>query len=64
MALCDSCNMDTSDLPDMYAQSQAQGLRAYIPGKSRVPMLQLICNTFLASCAQAKSLVELQQLYL
>ena len=29
-------------------------------------MLQLICNTFLASCAQAKSSVELilQQLYL
>ena len=23
---------------------QAQGLRAYISGKSRVPMLQLICN--------------------
>ena len=24
---------------------KAQGLRAYISGKSRVPMLQLICNT-------------------
>ena len=63
----DSCNMGTSDLPDMYAQSprpQARGLRAYISGKSRVPTLQLLCNTFLASCAQAKSLVELQQLYL
>ena len=43
---------------------QARGLRAYISGKSRVPMLQLLCNTFLASCAQAKSSVELQQLYL
>ena len=43
---------------------QARGLRAYISGKSRVPMLQLLCNIFLASCAQAKSSVELQQLYL
>ena len=51
--------MGTSDLPDMYARGlQAQGLRAYILGKSQVPMLQLICNTFLASCAQAKSSVE------
>ena len=57
--------MGTSDLPDMYAQSpRAAGPRAYISGKSRVPMLQLLCNTFLASCAQAKSSVELQQLYL
>ena len=38
---------------------QAQGLRAYISGKSRVPMLQLLCNIFLASYAQAKSSVEL-----
>ena len=43
---------------------QARGLRAYISGKSRVPILQLICNTFLTSCAQAKSSVALQQLYL
>ena len=59
--------MGTTDLPDMYAQSPRaadRGLRAYISGKSRVPMLQLLCNTFLASCAQAKSSVELQQLYL
>ena len=60
IATCDSCNMGMSHLPDMYAR----GLRAYISGKSRVPMLQLICNTFLASCAQAKSPVELWQLYL
>ena len=25
---------------------KARGLRAYISGKSQVPMLQLICNTF------------------
>ena len=57
--------MGTSDLPDMYAQSpRAAGPRAYISGKSRVPVLQPLCNTFLASCAQAKSSVELQQLYL
>ena len=59
--------MGTSDLPDMFAKArgpQTQGLRAYILCKSRVPMLQLLCNTFLASCAQAKSSVELQQLHL
>ena len=38
--LCNSCNIGTSDLPDVYAQSP----RAYISGKSRVPKLQLICN--------------------
>ena len=32
--------IDMSDLPDIYAQSP----RAYISGKSLVPMLQLICN--------------------
>ena len=32
-----SCNMGTSDLLDKYAQST----RAYISGKSQVPMLQL-----------------------
>ena len=42
---------------------KARGPQAYVLGKSRVPMLQLLCNTFLASCAQAKSSVELQ-LYL
>ena len=43
---CNSCNMGTRDLPDMYARGpQARGLRAYISGKSRVHMLQVICNT-------------------
>ena len=42
---CNSCNIGTSDLPDMYAQSlRAAGPKAYISGKSQVPMLQLICN--------------------
>ena len=36
-----SCNMGMRDLPDMYAQ----GLRAYITGKSRLPMLQVRCIT-------------------
>ena len=41
-----SCNMGTRDLPDMYARSpRAAGPRAYISGKSRVYMLQVICNT-------------------
>ena len=43
--VANSCNMGTSDLSDMYVQ----GLRAYISGKSRVPLLQLICNTFSVS---------------
>ena len=38
--------MGTRDLPDMYARSpRAAGPRAYISGKSRVHMLQVICNT-------------------
>ena len=49
--------MGTRDLPDMYALSpraacmpeargpQARGLRAYISGKSREHMLQVICIT-------------------
>ena len=61
--------MGMSDLLDMYTQSlRAAGPRA--EGTTNKAcyraegMLQLICNTFLASCAQAKSSVELQQLYL
>ena len=35
-----SCNMGARDLPDMYARGpQARGLRAYISGESRAPML-------------------------
>ena len=38
--------MGARDLPDMYARGpQAQGLRAYISGESRAPMLQVICIT-------------------
>ena len=45
--ICNSCNAGTSSLPDMYARGpQAQGLRAYISGKARVPVIQLICYTF------------------
>ena len=33
-----SCNIGTRDLPDMYAL----GPRAYISGKSLLPMLQLL----------------------
>jgi len=36
---CNSCNIGTRDLPDMYARGlQALGLRAYISGKSWVHM--------------------------
>ena len=43
--ICNSCNIGTSDLPDMYALSRrACGPQAwaYISGKSLVPMLQLL----------------------
>ena len=40
--ICNSCNMGARDLPDMYAR----GLRAYISGESRAPMLQVLCITF------------------
>ena len=43
---------------------KAIGLKAYISGKSQVPMVQLIGNIFLANCAQVKISIELQQLYL
>ena len=39
--LCNSCNMCSCDLSDMYALSpQARGPQAYTSGKSPVPMLQ------------------------
>ena len=46
--ICSSCNMGTSDLPELYAL--ALGLRpharTYISGKSQVPMLQLVYSTW------------------
>ena len=45
---CSSCNMGTSDLPEIY--TRARGLRpharVYISGKSQVPMSQLIYSTW------------------
>ena len=39
--------MGTSGLPDMYTRCpRAAGPRVYISGKPRVPMLQLLCNTY------------------
>ena len=54
MTIFNSCNTGTSGLPDMYTRSprgpQARGLRVYISGRSRrVPVLQLLCTTSLAS---------------
>ena len=44
--LSNSCNMGARDLPDMYARSpRATGPRAYISGKSRASMLQVLCIT-------------------
>ena len=38
------CNVGMGNLPDVYAQSlRATGPRAYISGKSRMHMLQLLC---------------------
>ena len=53
-----SCNIGTINLPDMYAQSlRAAGLRAEGIHIRQImhAMLQLICNTFSVSDAQAKS---------
>ena len=42
--LCNSCNMGMRDLSDMYSLiTQSCSLRAYISGKSKVPMVQVIC---------------------
>ena len=46
MCICNSCNMGTRALPDMYALSpRACGPQAYISGKSRAPMLQVLWIT-------------------
>ena len=46
--LSSSCNMGTSDLPEIYARARGRSLsaRAYISDKSQVPMLQLIYSTW------------------
>ena len=65
--LCNSCNIGTSDLPDMYAQGlQGRGLRAYISDKSRVPMLQLIGNITLwwAEVSSSQKSQNWQHLYI
>ena len=41
-SICDSCNMGTSDLPDIY--ERCPRVSADISGKSRVRMLQLLYN--------------------
>ena len=46
VAICNGCSMAMGDLPDVYARGPwAQGLRAYISGKSQIAMLQVSCNT-------------------
>jgi len=45
--------MGTSELPDF----KARGLRAYISGKSRVPMLKPFCNTSKADSLDAHASV-------
>ena len=48
--ICNSCNTGTSGLPDMYTQGlRAADPRVYISGRPRMPVLQLLCNTSLAS---------------
>ena len=46
--LCSSCNMGTSDLPEIYTRARERSLSAsvHISGKSQVPMLQLIYSTW------------------
>ena len=57
--VCNGCNMGARDLPDMYAPEargpQAQGMRAYISGKSRAHMLQIICITSVRGRALSRS---------
>ena len=44
--LINSYTMGTSGLLDIYTRGpQARGLRMYISGEPRVPMVQLLCNT-------------------
>ena len=46
--ICSSCNMGTSDLPEIYTRARGRSPSAsvYISGKSQVPMLQLIYSTW------------------
>ena len=46
--ICSSCNMGTTDLPEIYtlALGLRPRVRVYISGKSLVPMLQLIYSTW------------------
>ena len=46
--ICNSCNMGTSDLPEIYTRARGRSPSAsvYISGKSQVPMLQLIYSTW------------------
>ena len=47
--------MGTRDLPDMYAR----GLRAYISGKSLVPMLQLLHVPLCVGGSKAKAGIQI-----
>ena len=46
--LSSSCNMGTSDLPEIYTRARGRSPSAsvYISGKSQVAMLQLIYSTW------------------
>ena len=47
------------DLPDMYvAMPKAQGIRAFISGKSQMHMLQVLCNTFIAIVTTPEGLMS------
>ena len=55
------CTQELGNRIDMHAVTTVT-IKKEESTVGRVP--RFICNTFLGSCAQAKSLAELQQLYL
>ena len=62
---CSSCDMGTSDLPEIYAQARghSQSASAYISGKSFVSMLQLICSTWVIPGDSPASVGKLQEYF-
>ena len=58
-----SCNMGTSDLPEIYTRARGRSPSAsvYISGKSQVPMLQLIYSTWVNHLqAAAEEVVDMR----
>ena len=62
MVLHNICNMDSRDLPNMYALTlRPQRAHAYTSGKSQLSMLHMLCNT-MATALLTQSHKELSHL--